>query len=170
MVLFHEEKKKPEKKKRGKLRLAFWIVFWICMIFGFSLLLLSALSGNHKALQDGFRDLLAKSTGTQVETTLNYMGFFPDMRVDFTKTTFTLPGESAPAVSVEAVSFSRDFWDYFFTRPEVTRIWLTGLNLREKRLGRSAGQLLNHFAASDEKGRGGMISNFFPVTGFTPAL
>jgi len=155
MVMFKEDDEKY-KKPPGKVRIAIRRLFKVSLVFGLlifvSLMVLSALGGQHEALKLGVEDYLSQSTQSRAEIgTFDNLTFFPNMKFDAGNITLTR-GDGRVA-RLERIEFSMPFWDMIFSRSRMEYFTISGLDLAprfvtEKQL------VLDHAALAPDMGNG----------------
>lgn len=118
MVLFNDDIIE-EKKERSRLNKWVRRIIKISLILGITLFLsltvLSSLGGQHEQLKRGLEDYMTSATGYKTTIgALNYMGFYPQARVDVSNVTMDTPG--AGDLRIGRIAISIDFWDLAFSR------------------------------------------------------
>jgi hypothetical protein len=129
-MIAEERAQEPRWKKRT--RKGIKIVLSIAALFCLSLTVMSMLSGNGDSIKAGVSDYIHKASGLDADiTTLHYMSFFPEVRIDFSDLDLYIPapqplgkkgGKTVAPVHGEHVGSvghfeaAMGFWDLFFSR------------------------------------------------------
>lgn len=119
MVLFKEDDialKEQKKKEKSRLRKWWDRIFWTCFVVGgllfAGLTILSNFGGQNPVVQKAFEDYLSSMSGFKTSLTdFNYMGFYPDVTLDFDNVLMKDNGQNIKIGSFEA---SIDFWRITF--------------------------------------------------------
>lgn len=135
MVLFIEdeiEMKEQAKKKRGPVRIWIGRLIKISIFLGIllflSLTVLSNLGGQSSSLKRGFEDFASRALGYKFEIgAFNYMGFFPEARIDAGNVVISL-GEGKVA-TISEMQIAVGFWKLAFQTLEFNTLRLSNVSV-----------------------------------------
>ena len=122
-----EPKEKKRKTPYDRLMTLLKICFFICAFAMVIFTVLANMGGNNETLHEGVTHFISEiSGGRPVELgKLNYMGFFPTVRVDMEDVAiYARAGDKVPLISLESFRLGIPFWNVATRLPRISEFYV----------------------------------------------
>lgn len=119
-------------KIKSTAKILFKIALFFAVAIAIMLLIIANLSGKNPQLREGAEQFLSRVTNSRaVIGDLEYLGFIPDIRIDFKNALFQTPGDPTDVpMKVERMTFALPISHYLLNKKTVETISVTNLEAR----------------------------------------